>query len=66
MYYTFALKWDFQTSGFYGNYISISGHSLYPAEGGLTVFWIHHRTQGDPSTPGTATETIYKLQKASL
>lgn len=33
-----------------------SEHSLYPAEGGLTAFWIHHRTPGDPSTPDTATE----------
>lgn len=41
----------------------ISEHSLYPAEGGLTVFWTHHRTRGDPSTPDTATEIIQSSKK---
>lgn len=40
-------------------HFSTSEHSLYPAEGGLTVFWIHHRTQGDPSTLDTATKIIW-------
>lgn len=44
-------------------YFPISEHSLYPAEGGLTVSWTHHRTRGDPSTPDTATKIIQSQKK---